>query len=66
MVTCGKCSPAANCAMGEASECGHECTSRGYKWCARCALARRVCQQCGQPLPPRKGGKKRGGKRRRR
>lgn len=60
MVTCGKCSPLANAAMGDATECGHQCSSRGYKWCAKCALSRRVCQRCGQPLPPpKKGGKRR-------
>ncbi|HSD12382.1 MAG TPA: hypothetical protein VLC10_02380 [Patescibacteria group bacterium] len=58
MVTCGKCSPLANCMMGAASECGHECSSAGYKWCARCALRKRVCQRCGKPVPPpKKGGK---------
>ena len=60
MVSCGKCGPPANCAMGAASECGHECTSKGCKWCARCALQKRVCQLCGSPLPkpPKKGGRK--------
>lgn len=59
MVTCGKCTPLANCAMGAASECGHECSSQGYRWCARCALQKRVCQLCGKPIPPpKKGGKK--------
>ncbi len=53
MVSCGKCGPMANCAMGPASECEHECSSQGYKWCARCALAKRVCQVCGASLPQR-------------
>jgi hypothetical protein len=46
--------------MGDASECGHECSSQGYKWCAKCALQRRVCQLCGGALPPlkKKGDKK--------
>lgn len=60
MISCGKCGPLANCMMGPASECGHECTSKGYKWCARCAVQKRVCQLCGSalPTPPKKGGKK--------
>ncbi|HTK04042.1 MAG TPA: hypothetical protein VL500_00500 [Candidatus Eisenbacteria bacterium] len=63
MVSCGKCPPLANCALGPATQCGHECSSRGYEWCAKCALQRRVCQLCGKPIPPKKGGN--GGKKRR-
>ena len=58
MVSCGKCGPLANCAMGPASGCGHECSSRGYKWCAKCALQKKVCQVCGNPIPPKKKQKK--------
>ncbi|MEY4744612.1 MAG: hypothetical protein RL272_557 [Candidatus Parcubacteria bacterium] len=60
MVSCGRCSPPANCAIGPASECGHECSSRGYKWCARCAAQKKVCQMCGAalPAPPKKDGKR--------
>lgn len=64
MVSCGKCSPLANCAMGDASECGHQCSSRGYKWCAKCALQKRVCQLCGGALPP--ANKKKGDKKKKR
>lgn len=54
MVSCDKCKNSRlNCAMGTARECGHECSSAGLKWCARCALAKRVCQLCGTPLPQR-------------
>ena len=58
MVTRGTCPPLANMAFGPASECGHECSSRGYKWCAKCALQNRVCQRCGKALPSKPGGKK--------
>lgn len=60
MVSCGKCAPLANCAMGDASECGHQCSSRGYKRCAKRALQKRACQRCGGALPPlkKKGDKK--------
>ena len=59
MISCGKCDEFANCAMGKATECGHAIPSQGYKWCAKCALTKGVCQRCGKPIPPKKKSKPR-------
>ena len=58
MVSCGKCGPLCNLALGAASECGHACPSQGYKWCEKCARSRKVCQRCGKPVPPKKDATK--------
>lgn len=48
---CATCSGRAfNCAMGNATECGHRTSSRGFKWCHDCALKQGVCENCGSPL----------------
>lgn len=59
--TCSECGPMANLAMGTGSECGHECSSRGHKWCPACAKKRGVCQTCGKAMgkPKKKSKRKR-------
>lgn len=40
--------------MSTASECGHQTTRGRQMWCTKCALMKKDCPACGEPIEAKK------------